>query len=125
MDKTKISLIVAPVVVSIICIVLAVNVGVLASQLNAERSKAEAFNSQIIELERQLSDARGRYDEQVRIARDLQYSLDAARREVENAKNEVGVLRSANADLEARLRAASKPAEGEPPTTESPAPATE
>ncbi len=115
MDKTKIHLIIAPGVVSLICIVLAVNAAIFKTQLNAERAKTTSLNRQIVhsgaryrqvaDFEAQMSDIKSRYDG---LIRDLQYSLDVARREAENAKNEADVLRAMNSDLEARLKTSLK-----------------
>ena len=122
MEKNKAYLIAAPIVVSLICVVLAVNLVTANSRLNAERAKVAELNTQIVNFVPQLSGLQARYDEQVRIVRDLQNSLDAARREAQ-------ILRAANSDLEARLNAASAALQASSGTTESapetPAPAAE
>ena len=112
MKKNKAYFIAASIVVGLICIVLAVNIATLGSQLKAEKAKVGALDGQIVDFEKHLSDAQTRYNEQVRIIRDLQDSLDIVRREVET-------LRAANSDLEARLNAASAALQALPGTTES------
>ncbi len=107
MDKNKLYLIVAPAVVSLICIVLAVNAASLGSQLNAETAKVAELNAQVANLGTQLANQ----DDQARIINDLQSSLDAARRDADAARREAEGLRTANSDLEARLSAATPAAE--------------
>ena len=106
MDKTKVSLVIAPIIVSVVCIVLAVNAVVLNAQLNKEKAKVDTLNAQIIELGSSFSDVNVRYNEQVRLVKDLQYSLEAAKRGAEEAKTEVNNLKVINADLGSRLNAA-------------------
>ncbi|MDP8229594.1 MAG: hypothetical protein P9L93_00650 [Candidatus Gorgyraea atricola] len=108
MDKNKLYLIAAPAVVSLICIVLAVNATSLGSQLNTERAKAAGLNTQVISLGTQLASQAG----QAGMINDLQGSLDAARRdadaargELDAARREVEGLRAANSNLEVRLSA--------------------
>ncbi|MFH1854672.1 MAG: hypothetical protein ABH815_05110 [Candidatus Omnitrophota bacterium] len=109
MDKTKVSLIIAPVVVSIICIILAVNVTIAKSQMNIEKAKAVGLNNRVQELGLKLSDANMR----ARLAQDLQIALNAAKQEAAAAKQEVETVRqqitalnSENSDLKARLSTA-------------------
>ena len=115
MDKNKLYLIAAPAVVSLICIVLAVNAASLGSQLNSEREKAAGLNAQVISLGAQLTGQAG----QAGIINDLQSSLDAARIDADAARRDVDAVRrdadavrrqaealmAANSDLEARLGA--------------------
>jgi len=103
MDKTKVSLVIGPIIVSVVCIVLAVNAAVLNSQLNEEKTKLVTLNAEIVKLGPSLSDANVRYNEQVRLVKDLQYSLEATRREKDELKIEVNDLRATNADLKSKL----------------------
>ena len=105
MDKTKVSLVIGPIIVSVVCIVLAVNTAVLNSQLNEEKAKWGTLNAEVVKLGSSLSDVNVRYNEQVRIVKDLQYSLEAARRERDEVKTEVNNLRVTNADLKSKLNA--------------------
>ena len=112
MDKAKIHSVVAPVVVSLFCIVIAANAAIFKTQLNRERASTESLNRQVIDLGAQL-------DQQVGIVKDLQYSLDVAgrgmdvaKREADAAKREAEALRVANSDLETRLDAVLKAASG-------------
>ena len=111
MEKNKVYSIVVPVVMSLICIVLAVNAVTLGSQLNAERARAAGLNTQIVNLGAQLAG----YNDQAGIINDLRSSLDAARREAET-------LRAANSDLEVRRSAQQTPVA---PAPVAPVPATE
>jgi len=106
MDKNKIYSMAGPVLVTLFCIVLAVNLTSARSQLNSTRARVAELNSQIVNFTPQISGLKMRYDEQVRIVSDLQNSLNAARNETESARNEAERLRRANADLENRLNAA-------------------
>jgi len=118
MEKKKAYLIVVPVVMSLICIVFAVNAVRLGSQLNAERARATGLNTQIVNLGAQLAG----YNDQAGIINDLQSSLDAARRDTDAARREVETLRAANSDLEVRLSAQQTPVA---PAPVAPAPAAE
>ena len=112
-DKTKIQLVIAPAVVSLFCIVLAVNAAISKSQLNAERAKTTSLNRQVVDLEvrykqaagfeAQISDVKSNYDG---LIKNLQYSLDTARREADIARREADALRATNSDLERRLNVA-------------------
>ncbi|MBU4343083.1 MAG: hypothetical protein KJ902_02640 [Candidatus Omnitrophica bacterium] len=106
MDKNKLYSMIIPILVSLICIVLAVNLASARSQLNSARARVAELNSQIVNFAPQISGLKMKYDEQVRIVSDSQNSLNAARNEAESAKNEAERLRSANTDLENRLNAA-------------------
>lgn len=103
MEKEKAYLIAAPIVVSLICIFLAVNLGIASSQLNTERSKAVNLNAQIANLNVRLSDVESR--------------LDTVRREAEGLRAEAESLRVANRDLTSRLNAASEALEGSSDTS--------
>ena len=106
MEKNKAYLVVVPVVMSLICIVLAVNAVMLGSQLNAERARATGLNAQIVNLGAQLAG----YNDQAGIINDLRSSLDAARKDADAARREAETLRAANSDLEVRLSAQQAPA---------------
>ena len=114
MDKAKIHSVVAPVVVSLFCIVIAANAAIFKTQLNRERASTESLNRQVIDLGAQL-------DQQVVTVKDLQNSLDAARRDADAARRDVNALRreadglrASNSDLERRLDAALKAASKNP-----------
>lgn len=119
-DKTKVSFVIAPIIVSVICIVLAVNAAVLSSQLNKGKAKRGILNAQIIDLEASLSDVNVRYNEQARLVKDLQYSLEATRRERDEAKIEVNNLKVTNTDLKSKLNAGLDVLQGEVTTEGSP-----
>lgn len=102
MDKAKISMVIAPVLVSIICVILAVNVAIARSQLEAEKAKVTGLDSRIQDIGIQLADANKR----ARVAQDLQVSLQAARGEIDTARQQIASLNSENSDLKARLDAA-------------------
>jgi len=106
-DKEKINLIIAPVLVSLICVVLAVNVGMAKSQLNAERAKLLTFDKKLDDLNEQLVAAKGKYNEKENIISDLQNSLQAARQETINAQTEIANLKTAVSELEGTLQASS------------------
>lgn len=102
MDKTKVSLVAAPILVSIICIILAVNVAVASSRLDAEKAKAAGLNARIQELGSLLADANRR----AQMSQDLQNSLNAAKVEIDGAKQQIAALSSENTDLKTRLETA-------------------
>ncbi len=99
MDKNKIYSMAGPVLVTLFCIVLAVNLSSARSQLNSTRARVAELNSQIVSFVPQISGLKMRYDEEVKIVSDLQNSLNSARNEAER-------LIRANADLESRVNAA-------------------
>jgi predicted nucleic acid-binding Zn-ribbon protein len=102
MEKTKIYMVIAPVLVSVICIILAVNVAIAGSQLQVEKAKVSGLNVRIEEMGAQLADANKR----ARTAQDLQVSLQAARAEIDAAKQQIASLVTENSDLMSRLDAA-------------------
>lgn len=102
MDKTKLSLVAAPIVISIICIFLAVNVAVARSQLNAEKAIADSLRAQIVDIRGQLVEAQ----KQSETVRELRDSLDRAQKELAAAKQEAMTLNEQKTDLEARLNSA-------------------
>jgi chromosome segregation ATPase len=102
MEKAKANLLIAFVVVTIVCIIMVVNAAALNTQLNTLRPKAERCDA----LEAELTDLKGKYDEQVGRVRDLQNSLDIARRDAESLRGTNASLKATNTDLEARLNAA-------------------
>lgn len=108
MDRVKITTIVAPILVSLICIVLAVNVGITNSKLNFEKAENARANERIIRLAAQLSNVKTGSNAQAKLVSDLQFSLDVARKETETAKQEVESLKQAKISLESRLNAASQ-----------------
>ncbi len=91
MDKTK----AVPIVVSLICVVLAVYAVSATSELNAKRSTVTMLNAQVVDIGAQLTGTIAKYDEQVRVARDLQNSLDTTRGELNNVRAELEALRAA------------------------------
>jgi len=99
MDKNKIYSMAGPVLVTLFCIVLAVNLSSARSQLNSTRARVAELNSQIVSLVPQISGLKMRHNEEVKIVSDLQNSLNSARNEAER-------LIRANADLESRVNAA-------------------
>jgi len=115
MDQEKLKSTVAPIVVSLICVVLAVHVGIANSKLNVEMVRSAQFNAEIVQLEAQLSEATAKYEKEVTFVSDLQYSFDVVRKEVDAIKIEASSLKETNTDLEARLDAA---AEALNPSTE-------
>ena len=98
MDKTK----AVPIIMSLICVVLAVYAVSAASELNAERSTVTMLNAQVVDMGAQLAGTVAKDDEQIRVARDMQNSLDNTRGELNNVRGELNNIR---AELEA-LRAA-------------------
>jgi biopolymer transport protein ExbB/TolQ len=122
MEKAKTNLLIAFVVVTLVCIILVVNAIALNTQLNALRPKAAKSDA----LESELADLKVKYDGQARLIRDLQNSLDIARRDAESLRGANASLKATNTDLEARLNAAltaSQASAGE--TTKVSAPAAE
>jgi uncharacterized protein YlxW (UPF0749 family) len=113
MDKQKSNLVAVLIVAGVIGVVLAAYVGVVNSQLSAEKQKAVELNAQVGDLQAQLSSANARYNEQVRLVNDLQNSLSSARTEVDS-------LRALNNDLQAQLSAFTATSEGvrTPPTAQ-------
>lgn len=110
MDKVKINLIVAIVIVAIVSIILAGYAANLVSQLNTEKATSVELNARVMDLQAKLSDANKRADNQLSLTNSLQSSLDAARREADN-------LKAMNAELDLKLKAAiSKAAEPVPAT---------
>ena len=85
MEKTKFYMVIAPVLVSVICVILALNVAIAKSQLQAEKAKATGLNARIQELGIQLADA------------------NKARAEIDATKQQIASLVTENSDLKTRL----------------------
>jgi len=103
MDKTRVTLVTAAVVVSFVCIVLAANAVILSSKLNTEKARSRALSAQVTDLRASLSDIAVGYNKQVKIVKELQYSLDAARRETGDVRKEIDILKADNRNLKGRL----------------------
>jgi predicted DNA-binding protein (UPF0251 family) len=102
MEKTKVYMVIAPVLVSVICIILAVNVAIAGSQLQVEKAKVSGLNVRLQDLGVQLADANKR----AKTAYDLQVSLQAVRSELDAARQKIASLISENQDLKSRFETA-------------------
>lgn len=108
MDKFK-AVSIALVVVSIICIALVANAGVVANQLNQERQKSAQLKAQASSLEAKLKAAQdstvniqnelnslsGRLDQETRISQDLRNALANEQATSQNLRTEIDRLNSA------------------------------
>ncbi len=103
MDKTRVSLVTAAVVLSIVCIVLAANAVILSSKLSTEKARSKALSAQVTDLRTSLSDITVGYNKQVKIVKELRYSLDAARKETGDVRKEIDTLKADNRNLKGRL----------------------
>ncbi|MBU3912243.1 MAG: hypothetical protein KKD90_06640 [Candidatus Omnitrophica bacterium] len=106
MDKVKIALIAAVVVLGIICVAMARNTEAVKSRINSGKEK---FNTKILDLETQLAEA----NKQAGMAIDLQNSLNMAmqqvnqaNQQVDQANRQINALVSEKNDLETRLNTA-------------------
>ena len=109
-DRSRLALLTAPIVVSAICLFLGVNVGVITAELNAQTSLSTVFTTQIADLQSELTNTQAKFYEQNNTINELHASLevaktetDTAKKESETAKNEVNTLKTANNDLTSRL----------------------
>lgn len=98
MDKTKISSVIGIVVLVIICIGLLGYAANINAQLGIERSRIAMLNSEILNLQKQLSGAISKADAQKALIDSLQASLN-------NLNIEASNLKALNADLEVKLSA--------------------
>ena len=93
MEKDKLNSAVTPIVVSLICVVLAMYAITSSAELNAEKARSVALNVEMINIGIQIADVKARYDEQVRVNGDLRSSLDATRRDLDVARRDLDVAR--------------------------------
>lgn len=119
MGKMKFSLTSAAIIVSAVCVLLAVNSAALNVRLNREKSRIGVLDSQVAQLKAELSDIKMKYNEEARFVKDLKYSLEAAKREAEDIRIKADNLEKVNRDLEARLDAGLNALQGKGKTANS------
>ncbi|MBU4312443.1 MAG: hypothetical protein KJ706_06975 [Candidatus Omnitrophica bacterium] len=109
MEKDKLNSAVTPIVVSLICVVLAMYAITSSAELNAEKARSVALNVEMINIGIQIADVKARYDEQVRVNGDLRSSLDATRRDLDVARRDLDVARTEMETLKASMPAPETP----------------
>jgi len=112
MDKDNLMLKIGPIIVIIVCIVLGINTVILNLELSNEKIKASQLDTELAHYKVRVPQLSMLLNHNIEIVEDLQYSLNIAREDADDAIEEAAMLAQENTELRARLESASKALEG-------------